>query len=287
MKLLLVGYGSIGQRHYSILKRNFNHEIFIFRHQKNPNISPKNGENFIFSWEDVEKIKPDVALICNLTELHIHTSINCAIEGMHLFIEKPLDASFYSPSFSTLANLVREKQLITYVAYPLRFSTDIQWVKQNYFEEELHNSFFVCCSNARNWYLDGHIRGKEQGGGATLELSHEIDLAQYLGGPIETIIPVNLRSWNGVDSQATYRIIYENGNTSGVHLNILGNNEWRFLRIGKHSIHYDIDDECYRKQFEYFFDNIGNPEIMNNVFEAGQLLDKILKARDGSCQIYS
>ena len=92
MNILIIGLGSIGQRHMLILHENFQPELFVLRssHQGAPN---QLGIKELYSWEEVARIKPEVAFITNPTYLHIETALQCARLGTHLFIEKPLSHS--------------------------------------------------------------------------------------------------------------------------------------------------------------------------------------------------
>ena len=92
LKIVIFGLGSIGKRHARIIQDNFNHEIYAFRSRKD---GPKNEFGFpeIYSFEELDLIKPDLALITNPTDSHLRYAQECAKRGMHLFIEKPLSST--------------------------------------------------------------------------------------------------------------------------------------------------------------------------------------------------
>ena len=46
----------------------------------------------------------------------------------------------------------------------------------------------------------------------------------------------------------------------------------------QNKIHREL---MYKNQLQYFFANIGNPHLINNVFEAGNLLQKIVEFKNG------
>src|SRR3989344_5974566 len=127
MKIIFFGLGSIGQRHAQILLKNYHHELFAFRSgavdKKNPL-----GIREVYSWEEVKRLKPDIAFITNPTFLHIETALKCAEIGCKLFIEKPVGSNL--ENLDKLIKIVKDKNLATYVAYCLRFHPVIKKLKE-------------------------------------------------------------------------------------------------------------------------------------------------------------
>ena len=83
LKVLLVGYGSIGKRHVKNLLKIPNTEIVICTKSK-----VKKSKRIVTYTTLAECIKtnPNVALITNVTSSHITTSIELAKNGIDLFI---------------------------------------------------------------------------------------------------------------------------------------------------------------------------------------------------------
>ena len=180
MKVMIFGLGSIGKRHAKLLLKHFNFELFAFRTTKGKGIE---GVKNIRAWKDVNKIKPDVAMICNPTDKHIATALKCVEKGMHLFIEKPIGVG--TRDLNVLIKKVREAKLKSYIAYPFRFNSDINsWVGK--MTGLNRDATIVHETDITKW---GGTYSKKAitGGGAILELSHEIDIAEFLFGPIVKI----------------------------------------------------------------------------------------------------
>src|SRR3989338_2319382 len=91
MKVLIVGLGSIGLRHATILQEHFPHELLALRSSTGEKNTP--GIPEVFSWDDAAFWKPDVAFITSPTNMHVSHALEAAGRGMHLFIEKPLSHS--------------------------------------------------------------------------------------------------------------------------------------------------------------------------------------------------
>jgi len=116
-KIIIIGLGSIGQRHYRNLQSLGFTDVCAHEPDKEkveklkvplvPKLTLKNLREF------------DIAFICNPTHLHVPTAIKCAQAGLHLFIEKPLSHNLRR--IDALIQLCRQKKLITMVACNFRF----------------------------------------------------------------------------------------------------------------------------------------------------------------------
>ena len=148
MKILICGLGSIGKRHARILQKMGGHEIFALRTYQG---QEKNdlGIKELKSWEEVDRYAFDIALITNPTCLHVTTALECARRRMHLFIEKPIGASL--ENLDPLLNLVEEKSLTAYVAYPLRFHPVIETLKKRIEGQKILHARATCASFLPEW----------------------------------------------------------------------------------------------------------------------------------------
>ena len=107
MKILVVGYGSIGKRHVTNLLKNTRSEIIICTKRKDVKFSNRNIK-VINSLNKALKEKPTVGFITNETAYHIPTAIKLAKAGLDLFIEKPLSNS--TKGIKTLQKIVKENK---------------------------------------------------------------------------------------------------------------------------------------------------------------------------------
>ena len=309
MKVILFGLGSIGMRHAQILKGNFPHDLFAFRTQRRPKGNSLNIRE-LYNWEEVERLKPEVAFITNPTYLHVETALRCASLGMHLFIEKPLGSSL--EKLDDLESKCKDKNLTCYVAYCLRFHPVINQIKQECREKEIYHVRIVCSSYLPRWRKDFDVQesysaSDEKGGGVILDLSHEFDYIQYLFGEIKDIQGRYDRvSAVTLDSEdfADVLITTEAGVRVNLHLNFFSHWNERAITVDfkdgylrgdllANQITYGDKDkketrdcpiernEFFLAQTKYFFDNLNNPGLMNNLNEARKLLEKILVFKDG------
>ena len=258
-KAMILGLGSIGQRHLEILQDRFDFDLYAFRHDE---LCVPSCVDEVFSWERVDEIQPDVAIIANPTEYHIRTAWQCAIRGMAIFLEKPIGTNLNG--LDTLINEVIKQNLTTYVAYPLRFHPVIQRARKIKLDG-LTAPKIVAKSDASNW------PSKRKLNNVVLELSHELDYAEYLFGKVVSI------KGRCSDNNAWLLVRHKTNILSSIQLDINSREEERYFRVG--GSHYTIDknDDMYLKQLRYFFDNLDNPRMMNNLVEASGLFRKMIK----------
>ena len=285
MKVIFFGLGSIGRRHLRLINEIYDFDIYAFRTLIQPLRSfgiPTLKHREVFDWDTVNRIKPDVAFITNPTHLHIKTEIRCLEHGItKIFLEKPIDCT--TNGLSRLLELVKRNNATVYVAYPLRHIAELQEIKESLKSDII---YMVCKSDLANWrQYNTYSAYAEQGGGAILELSHEIDLSAFLLGEIKAIRGKCGKVKNSsTDAEDFCAIVtdHENDKYANIVLDIAWENKpERYLvyNNGEDRINYQADDDTFRNQLKYFFDNLDNPRLMNNVFDAGFLFRKIIEFR--------
>jgi CMP-N,N'-diacetyllegionaminic acid synthase len=176
--VLIIGYGSIGQRHYKILKKlNFFKEIFVLSKRK---IDTINKKNLIKNIKDVKYKNIGYVIIASRTEDHKFyiKEIERNFKNLIVIVEKPLLEKF--------KNIIAKKNQY-HVGYNLRFHPIIQYLKEYLRKKKIYFVEIKCTSFLPKWRKNiNYIKSNSSGigGGALLELSHEIDYAQYIFGQI-------------------------------------------------------------------------------------------------------
>lgn len=298
MKILFLGLGSIGLRHANILKQNYNHQLYALRSGVNLKENPL-GISELHSWQDVEKLKPHIAFITNPTNLHIETAIKCAKLGCALFVEKPIGHNL--KNLDKLLRIVKEKTLVTYIAYNLRFHPTILWLKKYLLKHKPLHVRVVCSSYLPSWrpntnHLKSYSANSKMGGGVILDLSHELDYTSYLFGHAKTT-SANFGKVSNVtiDAEDYADILVETKSTPiNLHIDFLSHILKRYTQIDfeHHSITADIikaqikifsnntqkitylnyqKGREYETQMKFFLKNIKNTKMMNNLQEAAEL----------------
>ena len=199
---LIIGMGSIGQRHARNLRRLLGDRVRLSAYRARRQ-SPIVGERLtahtmrsveeeyeletFHSLDDALASSPDVAFICNPTSLHLETAIACASAGCDLFIEKPIADSLNG--LDRLVSLVEAKRLVVAVGCQLRFHPALRLMKQR-LEDAVGAPLAVRAEVGEylpGWhpyedYRRGYAARRDLGGGVILTLIHEIDYLTWLFG---------------------------------------------------------------------------------------------------------
>jgi predicted dehydrogenase len=203
MKLLIVGLGSIGQRHVRCLQELFGdeHEIIAYRQRglnleitkdlqarENVRLEDRYGVRSYYKLDDALRERPAAALVCTPNHLHMPMAIELARAGAHLFLEKPVSHSL--EGVETLQRLIEENNLACCVGYQLRFHPGIQRLARLLREDalgEIFSAHFDFGEHMPFWhryedYSQTFMAKKSQGGGVTLTQIHDIDIIYSLFG---------------------------------------------------------------------------------------------------------
>lgn len=306
MKIIIFGLGSIGRRHAQILLNNFNnYQLFAFR--SNSRAEKNNlGIKEVNSWPQVEKLNAQAAFITNPTALHIRTALRCARSGMHIFMEKPLSHSL--KNINELERICGKKGLSCYVAYCLRFHPLIIKIRNLLKGKKIYHARISCSSYLPDWRKKSNYRKSYSslaalGGGVLLDLSHEFDYIEYLFGRIvdtrgaygrlsdltvdsedyadvllktDRLIHINLHlNFLSRMSERSIKVDFKDGYISG---DLLNSRLDYFYRGSSKTYAFNVKrEDFFTAQTRYFFDNLGNPAIMNGISQARQLLNNILE----------
>ncbi len=306
-KIIFVGLGQIARRHITILQQHFPCEIFALRTLgKTPCDIP--GVHELHHWDEVSQHAFEAAFITSATFLHIPQAIECACRGIPLFIEKPLGSSL-----ERLDNLLLEvetRRLSTFVAYPLRFHPLVLKLKRLLEGKRILHARMIFGGYMPNWRTKRNYRRSytvfhEQGGGVILECSHELDLAAFLFGPLQHIAGRAGRVSGLTEDAEDYTdiLLTHERIAATVHLNFFSRVTERVVTVETDEKTYRLDlkqgvlqwgsegvleedryigdrDTMYVEQLKYFFANLGQSRMMNDVFEAAPLFEKVLAFRD-------
>lgn len=190
MKVLIVGFGSIGKKHALLLKARYPEFKLIIcsRHFKAENDKAFNIDYLVSNLEEAVGLAPDAAIIANEPAKHLETAIFLAKKGIHLFIEKPL--SHEMMGIELLLKLVQEKKIILTVGYVYRFSKSLNQFKMRILSGDIGKIYILHAhvgQHLSDWRTDipyhtSCSARKELGGGVALELSHELDYLSWIFG---------------------------------------------------------------------------------------------------------
>ena len=239
MKILVVGYGSIGKRHVMNILQNTKSDIIICTKRKDVKFLNKNIK-IVKSLNDALKEKPTIGFITNETAYHIPVAIKLAKAGLDLFIEKPLSNS--TIGIKTLQKIVKEKKLIVQMGFHMRFHKCIIKIHEllekkkigKVISGQVENGSYLPDWHQYEDYRRGYAAKNRLGGGIVLTQIHEIDYLYWFFGNPKTIYSVTGKFSDldtSVDDYSSSIMKFKKDITTEMHLDFFLGNEYKRCKI--------------------------------------------------------
>lgn len=188
MKVLIVGYGSIGRRHMQTVKNaKLNARYAVYRHRVSDDFV-EDGCLFSGNISTLLDWKPDISIICSPAPMHLQFVPRLLDIGSHLLIEKPISDNLQG--VSELVDLARTSDVAVGVGYNLRFIESLR-VLRTAVQEKTYGEVRFVSSEVGQYLPDWRPSQEWQstvtaqsklGGGVLLELSHELDYLLWIFG---------------------------------------------------------------------------------------------------------
>lgn len=192
MKFLVIGIGSIGQRHIkNLISLGYNNiEIFDTNKLLAKKIAKKFSINYLSSlkFNDIK-----CTLICTPPTSHINFALKAIENNSHVFVEKPLSNKL--ELIPILIKKAKRKKLNIFVGYVFRFDKGLLKVKKELDAKKIgkiisfdaYEGWFL--PKWRPWqdYTKSYTASSKLGGGIILDGSHELNYMLWLGNDIEQV----------------------------------------------------------------------------------------------------
>jgi len=181
MKIGLIGFGSIGQRHYSNIEK-YTKQVVVFSKRKDLSLP-----QVVTSWADFLKSGPyDIIFITNETFKHVPTLKAClALKPQAIFVEKPLSQNLND--LLVVDILVKQRHISLWVGYNFHFFKPFIRIKKIIQSGKLGRLYFLRAfigQDLRTWrkrdYRLNYSSSRRQGGGVVLDLVHDINYPAWL-----------------------------------------------------------------------------------------------------------
>ena len=179
MNIVIIGFGSIGNRHAKIIKKNFKFaKLFIVSRRK---IHFK-GAKRLKDLDDIKQVNPKYIIVATETSRHFSDLVYLEknFKNLDILVEKPLFDKFKK---------IKIKKNKVYLGYNLRFHPKVLFLKDYVIKNKPIDVKFITNSYLPNWrkmnYKLSYSSKKNLGGGVLLDLSHELDLANWIFGEIK------------------------------------------------------------------------------------------------------
>jgi len=272
IKVLIVGYGSIGRRHLENFLQLKNVKLIVYTKRTDLGSLKEQGVKISNSLTECLKENPDIGVITNETSLHLPITIKLAQNGLDLFIEKPLSNSL--KDVEKLRAIVKKKKLITQMGCHLRFHPCIKKIKSLIEQKKIGKILSAqvqSCSylpDYHRWedYRRSYAARKELGGGVILTQIHEIDYMYWFFQEVENVISMSgkLSDLNvTVEDYAASLLKFKNKVVGEIHLDYFQRPDFKSCKIRgtKGEIYWDSDNNCVniynmnKKRWETKFDS--------------------------------
>lgn len=204
--LAIIGLGSIGRRHLRLISEiRPDIKIILVRSGYGSKCEEeKMASKTVHSISEAIKYGIQAAIVSSPAIMHLEQSLELAQNGVHLLIEKPLSHSL--DRTNELLEVVNNNSLVAMVGYVLRYDSGAIEFKNsinNKITGEILHARIECGSYLPDWrpgqnYQNSVSALSELGGGALLELSHELDyLHWFFGKPID--VQANIRNSGSIN----------------------------------------------------------------------------------------
>ena len=204
MKILMIGLGSIGQRHVRNIRRLYGDtvELLAYRvrrlqHTFSDTMQIRDGvqleEEFsIQCYGDLDEAlsqKPDIVFVTNITAKHMECALVAAKAGCHIFLEKPVSDSL--EGVEELLSLTKKNGCKVFMGYQNRYHVCVERLRHYLNEDVLGKLISVDAAFCERLvtmhtyedYSTTYMARKDMGGGPVLNLQiHDIDLLQWIFG---------------------------------------------------------------------------------------------------------
>ena len=316
-KILICGLGSIGRRYLRIINQYLpDVKIAVMRSGYGPYFDEiKFVDHQTSNLRESIDWEPDAAIISSPANLHFDQAIALGGSRIPCLIEKPLGDG--NESFDKWDKIVHLSELVPMLmGYIHRHdpcaTLVMKKLEQNLLgkiiEADIHCGSWLPKWRSKNDYLKSVSANKELGGGVLLELSHEIDIANMLLGPIN-LKYANLKPSGlfPIDVEDRAYLIAENSNEVliSIRINFCSEPSTRnvIIRGEKGDISWDIDlgnlkirndkdviyqhknnisrDSLFLIQIKHFMDCVINNQKPKCSLEDGKYaLDIVQRAKD-------
>lgn len=241
-KIVVVGLGNIATRHRRNLRQLYPQAVIyaLSASERVVDDLVSDCDGYLPDIAAVVDEGVDMAIVASPSSFHLRHSQQLIEAGIPTLIEKPVTAT--AEEAAELMEIASKYDTPLAVGYCLRYLPSARILKDMLANEDVGVVYNVNIDIGQylpDWrpsksYKESVSASKKLGGGALLELSHELDYAQWLFGELDLISSV-LRSSDelemDVESIADIMAANSKGSIVNIHLDFLQKKPWRQCHI--------------------------------------------------------
>ncbi len=197
-------------------------------------------DGYFINIDAVIREQVDMVIVASPSTCHLKHSAELIKAGIPVLIEKPVTATFEDAT--KLMNIAEQYNTPVAVGYCLRYLPSAKKMKKLLEEDyvgQIYNVSIDIGQYLPDWrpsksYRDSVSANRHLGGGALLELSHEIDYANWMFGDLcrrYSIIRSSDELEMNVESLADITAVSSSGALVSIHLDFLQKQAWRQCHI--------------------------------------------------------
>ena len=194
MKFLIVGFGSIGRRHFrNLISLGERDIIFLRSHKGNLPDEEIAAYPVYTEIESALAQNPDAVIISNPSSLHLDVAIPAAEKGCHILMEKPLSNNL--DHVAEFANAVSNSSAKVLMGFQFRYHPALNHIQDLISVNAIGRILSVRAHWGEylpNWhpwedYRTSYSSQEGLGGGVILTLCHPLDYLRWLVGEVKTL----------------------------------------------------------------------------------------------------
>ncbi len=223
-RILIVGGGSIGERHLRCFERTGRAEVSLC--EIRPDLREQLAGRYALartfaSLEEALKHPWDAGVICTPAHLHIPMATQFAERSVAVLIEKPLSTKL--EGIEEFIQLIEMKRLPVSVAYVLRQHPGLIAMKRAVDSKHYGRPVQVVMMGGQHFpfyrpaYRETYYTQHETGGGAIQDaLTHSLNAAEWLVGPVTQLVAdAEHCVLEGVEVEDTVHVLTRHGSVLG------------------------------------------------------------------------
>ena len=241
--VVIVGYGSIGRRHLSIVREAMpSARIMVVRRGARPLDAEQAGmARVVGSLAEALAEAPQAVILCSPAPCHVAQGLACVAAGVPVLVEKPLATD--AAEAASLVAAAHQAGVVLQVGYCLRFDPSLVAARQALLDGKIGRLLAIeaeVAQDLRDWrpgtdWRAGVSAQAALGGGALLELSHEIDIVGWLGGAVAAVTArlarTGLLDGSDVEDWVDLLIDFHSGACARVHMDMIQQPPRRLCRM--------------------------------------------------------
>ena len=214
-KVLVIGAGSIGERHLRCFQATRRCELsFVEIHEAlRLKIAAEYGVRGFSNLTTALAEGPTAGVIATPAHLHVEMATRLAEAGIHVLIEKPLSTS--TEGIERLQQVVRERRVIAGVAYVYRSHPVLADMRQTIVSGKFGRVVEIVAVSGQHFptyrpaYREIYYRDRATGGGAIQDaLTHILNAGEWLVGPMTKLVAdAALQVLDGVEVEDTVHLL--------------------------------------------------------------------------------